>query len=159
MDMVRFHGWCLAMRAHLSPAAGLRRLLLLCPLICCISCSGTSLYPVHGKLLHKGKPVGGATLVFHPKTGDANAFPPTASTEDDGTFTVTTQTQQGAPAGEYVVTVTCMEEVKTKEKKFDMGAKPEYVDRFKGAYAKAANSTIKVEIKKGQQELDPINLN
>jgi hypothetical protein len=67
-------------------------------------------FPVKGSLLIDGKPVGQAQLVFFPGTPfpkDASQFLPRARTNDDGTFTVMTYADaDGAPAGNYRVTVT-----------------------------------------------------
>lgn len=63
-------------------------------------------YKVTGQVTLDGKPVPGATLVFHPI--DASKFKwqerPQAKTDDQGNFTVTTyQMGDGAPAAEYRV--------------------------------------------------------
>jgi len=139
----------------------LRRVIVLLPALCCISCSksGPPLNPVHGKLLYKNQPLAGAVLVFHPPEVNVKTIYPTGATEDDGTFWVRTGDQEGAPAGDYVVTVTCPQEVPIKKKTISMGEKPESVDLFRGAYANKAASTLRFEIKKGDNELAPINLN
>jgi hypothetical protein len=131
------------------------------PALCCISCSrGPTLYPVHGTLLQNNQPVAGALLTFHAKDATINTIPPTGTTEDDGTFTVETGPSEGAPAGEYVVTVIAPQVVKSAGKQPKrMGSHPESVDRFAGAYANETSSKIRIEIKKGINELDPFNLN
>jgi hypothetical protein len=147
------------MRVCSSPSHAWWRWFTVLPVLSCLSCSGSDgLNPVQGKLLYKNEPVGGALLTFHPQNATVNTVLPTALTEDDGTFTVATGSKEGAPAGEYVVTVICAQTVQQKEKRFSLGEKPETVDRFKGAYAREANSKIKVEIKGGNNELQPINL-
>lgn len=64
-------------------------------------------YPTEGKLLINGQPAGGVTLFLY--STDPNETEPTrpfATTEPDGTFALTTSAaKDGAPAGEYVVTV------------------------------------------------------
>ncbi len=64
-------------------------------------------FPVKGQVFHKGKAAVGAVLVFHPKTAADPAGPrPHARVGADGAFTLTTyQAQDGAPAGDYVVTI------------------------------------------------------
>jgi hypothetical protein len=64
-------------------------------------------YPTEGKLLINGQPAGGVAVFFY--SADPNETEPTrpfATTRPDGTFTVTTSAENdGAPAGEYVVTL------------------------------------------------------
>src|SRR5262245_3096245 len=88
------------------PPPGWRWLFLL-PVLGCLSCSGAdSLNPVQGKLLYKGQPMIGALVTFHPKgANDVTTVRPTGLVEPDGTFTLMTGTKEGAPAGDYVVTV------------------------------------------------------
>lgn len=65
-------------------------------------------FPTSGKvLLPDGKPAVNASVILHP-IGDAdpNAVKPHGKVEADGTFKLTTyDTDDGAPAGEYKVTV------------------------------------------------------
>src|SRR5438270_3154183 len=79
-------------------------------LLCC-SCGKSNgrkpVFPVQGKVLFEGKPLPHAFLVFHPvdQTG-TQATRAVATAEDDGTFAPTTyEAADGAPAGEYAVTV------------------------------------------------------
>src|SRR5262245_1990400 len=68
-------------------------------------------FPVKGVLTHKGKqgeqPAAGALVVFHPvgiQVHEANR--PMATVRSDGTFALSTfGREDGAPAGEYYVTV------------------------------------------------------
>jgi len=64
-----------------------------------------SVHPVKGQVILAGKPAAGAVVVFHPKA--PGAFPPPrAQADKDGNFLVTTfKTADGAPLGEYVITV------------------------------------------------------
>jgi hypothetical protein len=132
--------------------------LVLLPALCCLSCSGSSgLNPVQGKVLYKDQPLGGAVVTFHPKGADqVTAVPSVGRTKEDGTFTLTTGTKEGAPTGEYVVTIICPEEPKGKQG-FSTEA-PDTPDRFQGAYANMATSKFKVEIKSGPNALEPFPL-
>src|SRR5262245_1118276 len=120
------------------------RWLALLPALFCLSCSGSgsALNPVKGKVLYKNQPIKGALVTFHPKGHtDINTVRPTGLTREDGTFNVTTGQKEGAPAGEYVVTLICSEEKKGKK----VGTEPaETRDRFGGTYAKPESSKIQV---------------
>jgi hypothetical protein len=128
------------------------------PALGCLSCSGgAALNPVHGKVLYKDQPAGGAVVTFHPEGGTSvTAIPTVGRTNEDGTFTLTTGDKEGAPAGTYVVTVIWPEEVKPKG---ITTAPPESRDRLQGKYAEARGSALKVEIKKGDNQLEPFRLN
>ena len=64
-------------------------------------------HPVRGIVERAGKPVADATVVFHPETPlPAGLHNPLAITDADGRYELTTLKQNdGAPAGEYRVTV------------------------------------------------------
>src|SRR6185369_11070031 len=87
-----------------------------------------TLYPVEGKVVHKGKEINGAVVTFHPKDGDpVTAIRPIGLTGEDGKFKLTTGQNPGAPAGEYIVTFIWPKEKEAtkKEKKvmtMNMGA-------------------------------------
>lgn len=62
-------------------------------------------YAVRGRVIYKGAPVPGAHVVFHSEVKGVRGLPD-ALTDADGNFILTTYTaNDGAPAGEYVVTV------------------------------------------------------
>ena len=68
-------------------------------------------YPVSGRVLIKGQPAANAEVIFfgQDEVHQSEMAPfPKASTDANGTFTVTSyESGDGAPAGEYRVTVTC----------------------------------------------------
>jgi hypothetical protein len=147
------------MRLRLPLPNSCLRLLVALVGLGCLSCSGGGkLYPAQGKLLYKNQPLDGATLTFHLVGGSANTVPPTAVTEEDGSFTVTTGLKEGAPAGEYVVTMVCPKIAAAKSKNtVAFGDRAQIKDRFNGAYANEARSKIKVAIRDGAPELPTIN--
>jgi hypothetical protein len=64
-----------------------------------------AVFPVRGKLLVDNQPAPGAMVVFHPVNASAQTERPFGKVSPDGTFELTTyEGQDGAPAGEYVVT-------------------------------------------------------
>jgi hypothetical protein len=65
-------------------------------------------YPVHGKGLDKNaKAAAGAIIVFHPVVAeDPKEAKPIGTVDENGEFTLTTyKTGDGAPAGEYCITL------------------------------------------------------
>jgi hypothetical protein len=64
-------------------------------------------YPVRGKVLYQGQPAAGAYVSFHPADPDAKLpVGPRAVVGGDGSFVLSTYVKEdGAPAGDYVVTV------------------------------------------------------
>ena len=66
------------------------------------------LYPVYGKVLHKGEPAAGAVVYFHhegPSALSSSAIP-FGIVEDDGSFSLTCDNLgNGCPPGKYAVLV------------------------------------------------------
>ena len=135
--------------------------MLMLSALCCFSCSsGPKLNPVEGKVIYKGQPLQGATVVFHLEGADPVRTPPAfGQTREDGTFSLTTGQTEGAAAGVYAVTITQPEMLAPKGKKGAISmAPPENRDALKGAFASSAKSKIKVEIKNGPNQLEPFDL-
>jgi hypothetical protein len=92
-------------------------------------------YAVEGRLLVEGVPAANAHVAFHPRGGDPAAPRPTGRTGPDGTFRLTTYAaDDGAPAGEYVVTVVWPND----SVPVDECAGPTAHDRLNGHYADPA---------------------
>lgn len=68
-----------------------------------------AVFPASGKILYRGKPIPDATVCLHPVTPFSDGKPavvPRAEVNKNGEFTFTTyRTHDGAPVGEYCVTV------------------------------------------------------
>ncbi|MDW8243585.1 MAG: hypothetical protein RMJ88_10275 [Thermogemmata sp.] len=114
-----------------------------------------------GKVTYKGKPLAGALVTFHPKnSSDPRVERPVGYTQEDGTFTVSTAQKTGAPAGQYVLTVICNRTVKPegKGKILGTGIDEETVDILGGAYTNPNTSKLTVEVKPGNNELPPLEL-
>lgn len=124
------------------------------------SCSsGDALYPVRGRVQVRGQPAAAANLIFHREGGSIADFPPTATADADGTFAVATGGRPGAPAGRYAVTVTWPEVKKYSQKELMMGANPnDGPDRLKGAYDSPQKSTIRVEVRPAENDLETFDL-
>jgi hypothetical protein len=71
-------------------------------------------FPVEGSITLKGQPMPGAIVTLHPKTPIDKVPSPRAQVDRDGRLKVTTYNGgDGAPAGEYTVTVQWYKLVKT----------------------------------------------
>lgn len=126
-------------------------------LLACVSCSSSAkLNKVQGKVQVNGKPAKGVAVFFNPKEDSIHAVRPSGVTDEEGNFTLETPNQgQGAPAGKYVVTFLWPEEVKKKA----FGTEPpDSRDRFEGRYADRSRSKFEVEVKKGDNQLQPFDL-
>jgi hypothetical protein len=87
------------------------RLLCLGACLCLVSCSGKHsahpVYPASGQLLVNGEPAKGARVVFHHVDDwGEESIVPQGMTVEDGRFVLSTYAMRdGAPAGDYRVTV------------------------------------------------------
>src|SRR5438034_10853524 len=110
------------MHVSRSLPSALWRVLALTAALGFTSCSngpgGEKLYQVTGKVLYNDQPAAGAVVAFHPKDAknELTAMRPMGSVQPDGTFSLVTGKDQGAPAGEYIVTVTWYQEIPRKGK-------------------------------------------
>jgi hypothetical protein len=136
------------------------RWLALLPALGCVGCSGqAALHPVRGQVLQNERPAKGVVVTFHRQGDDPiRAVRPVGLTGPDGTFTLTTGDKEGAPAGEYRVTLIWPEEVAPKGKKGFSTEPPDSRDRLNGAYANADSSVLKVTIGPGENRLEPFRL-
>src|SRR5262249_10301058 len=107
--------------------------------------------PVRGKVLDaQKKGAAGAVVYFNPTDpnyGDLNK--PVGKVNEDGTFTLTTYEQgDGAPAGEYVVTIVWPAPRKTP-------LDPEGGDRLQGRFADPKSSKIRFTVNKESENNVP----
>jgi hypothetical protein len=110
-------------------------------------------YPVTGKVvLPGGKVPEHATVVLHPvDDSDPETIKPRGKVVRDGTFTLTTyEGQDGAPAGEYRVTV----ELWLASGRGDEGP----TSRLPAKYARPETSGITATISPGPTDLKPIEI-
>lgn len=130
---------------------------LLLALLC--SCSADDgrvpVYPVHGAALHQGEPAEGALVIFNPVSskGESAIFP-SGTVQADGSFQLTSyETADGAPAGEYAVTVRWPEPPKSPLDTPDMGN-----DRLGNRFIDPQRSPWRVEVVEGENRLEPFLL-
>lgn len=137
-----------------------RRWWLFAPLLLSLAGCGRAktelLCQVTGKLLIDDQPAANASLAFHPVTVNPaiKSYCPVAVTQADGTFRLTTRsTNDGAPAGEYSVTVVWPDHTLP----FDECACEDLIkhDRLRGRYASRTQSPLRVMIR---PECNPIDL-
>jgi hypothetical protein len=110
-------------------------------------------YPVKGVVRVDGKPAKDAMITFHPReqTGE-RPYIPTGKTNENGEFTLSTfVADDGAPAGEYDVTITWPVRYNPISTLWEG-------DKLKGRYEKKQNSPFHVTIEKKPQELPPFEL-
>jgi|SRR6516162_4196306 len=125
-------------------------------LLLACACSGCSrhkpVYPVLGKIVDaQGNALAGATVIFCPveDVGD-NVNKPAGLANEQGNFTLTTYKQNdGAPAGDYVVTV--MWRTGPKDPKKPRQAPP---DRLQGKFTDPSKSPLKATIVKGENSVE-----
>lgn len=106
-------------------------------------------YPVEGTLNVLGRPAGNAHVAFH-HTDKARigGLCPVGITRPDGTFRVTTyRSGDGAPEGEYVVTVVWPNEATMALE--ECCADPITHDRFCGLYLDPAKSPLRATVRPG----------
>lgn len=113
-------------------------------------------FPTEGKLLLNGKAYGGITVFFY-STDPSETEPtrPFGVTNADGTFALTTSAQNdGAPAGEYAVTL-LYEPLDSPLMRAAKGPKPPPIDK-KFADPKTTPLRAKVEAR-DKNVLDPLD--
>lgn len=104
--------------------------------------SGLKCYPVRGTVLLQGRPVAEANVLLHPIAASANFPQPLAQTDAAGGFELTTlQPKDGAPAGEYIVTVELRDWVTVGEEPVRDGK-----NLLPAKYADPKQSPLKVQV-------------
>jgi hypothetical protein len=112
-----------------------------------------AVHPAAGTITFKGQPAHGASLTLYPKTVAENVPAPRASVEKDGSFKLSTfNGGDGAPEGEYVVTVRWYKLVKQGS---DLIAGPNVIPR---KYTNPQSSELTIRIAAGENALPPIKL-
>jgi hypothetical protein len=113
---------------------------------------GKPAFPVRGQVFYQGQPTPHAFLVFHPVGEEGpDAVRPVGYAAPDGTFTLTSYKENdGAPAGEYAVTVE-WRGLPAREGEPGPNLLP---DR----YNRATTSGLRVRIVEGDNPLPPFQL-
>jgi hypothetical protein len=116
-----------------------------------------AVHVVRGQVLVGDRPAARALVMFHP-VGDARpeAARPVGETDDEGRFTLTTSVQgDGAPEGEYQVTVTGFRAVRAGK-----GAADDYVTQnaLPDRYARVETSGLRATVAPRANDLEPFRL-
>lgn len=109
---------------------------------------------VKGTLFINDKPAPGAKVVLHPWSNPS--FPPglrpSAEVGADGSFEISTYgTGDGAPAGDYIITVSWPMPKDDPQDEFPP-------DRLKNAYSDPRSAKFRAQIKPGENELPPLKI-
>ena len=141
---------------HASTAKGVAALACLVATLGCGEAKPdrVAVYPAAGTITFKGQPMTGATVALHPKSAPAESVPtPRANVGKDGSFKVSTfNAGDGAPEGEYVLTVQWYKPIKQGT---DLVSGPNVIPP---RYSNPQTSDKVIKIAAGQNNLDPIKL-
>ena len=130
-------------------------------LACCVGCNDggaasglkVPVFPVKGKVTFEGEPAAGAFVVFNPKAPpkpDEAPSKPRATVQADGSFVLTTAVEgDGAPAGEYDVTVQWTKPIKQGN---DFIAGPNVIPK---SHASPATTPLHATVRESDNELEP----
>jgi hypothetical protein len=118
-------------------------------------------YPVKGKVLFRGQPPVGAVVLFHPLSyTDERTGMPRGEVDENGEFEVSTYTtHDGAPAGDYAVTVTWYTNAREAEQDERHAEPSRGTERLGNRFSDPKTSPIRRTVKEGTNELELIELN
>jgi len=113
-----------------------------------------TVYPARGTVTYKGQPVANAEIAFFPQDDSMpETIRPRAKTTEDGEFVVWTYQQgDGAPAGNYKVTVVHHNIVEVRDV---LVTRP---NDLPPKYARLQTTDLVAEIGEGETELPPFEL-
>jgi 5-hydroxyisourate hydrolase-like protein (transthyretin family) len=141
---------------HRSRLPSLLGLLVVSGLLAGCAGSTKPAQPVRGRVIAAGKPVANAQVTFHPLNDDREAPRPAGVTDKDGYFTLTSYSKSdGAPEGEYAVTVACFQSFPTRnQSEGDETTRNVLPSR----YSNPTTSQLRATVGKGKNELPPLEV-
>jgi hypothetical protein len=115
-------------------------------------------FPANGQVLYDGKPIPHALVTLHPlDPADKDAARPHGKVDKDGNFVLTTyDANDGAPAGEYAVTVEWW--LTSATARTPEGDSPPPTNRLPARYARPETSKLRVRIEEGGNQIPLIKL-
>jgi hypothetical protein len=136
---------------------------VVCLSIGLVGCGGgaddgrVKVFPTQGKVSVSGRPAEGAKVTFYSANTHADGKkvpPPTGTADATGVFQLGTyKSADGAPPGEYKVTVVWLEPPPANAQGiFDLK------DRLQGRYSSPEKTTLKAQIPDGGGEIPPFEL-
>lgn len=110
-----------------------------------------AIHRVAGKLYVNGAPAGNASIAFHPIGAHAlQIYRPVGCSKPDGSFSLMTYSlDDGAPEGEYTVTVLWIDPTQPYDECGDVTIH----DMLKGRYLDATKSNLRARIVPGSNEI------
>lgn len=121
--------------------------------LCSCGASRSKAVPVAGQVLIGEQPISNAVVIFHPINGKEDVVRPTGRTDEQGRFKLTTTKDgDGAPPGEYKVTITAYQS--TEQPGTDSVIRNHLPDR----YAKIETSNLTATVAAGKTEMQPFKL-
>jgi hypothetical protein len=112
-----------------------------------------AVHPVQGTIQYRGQPIEGAFVLLHPTSAIEGVPAPRATVAKDGSFAVTTfDGNDGAPEGEYVLTVQWNKPVRQDN---EVVGGPNVLP---AKYASAKTSDVKIHVATGENRLNPIQI-
>ncbi len=111
-------------------------------------------FPVSGRILVNGRPAPGAELSFHSLSAEDEKKKPFAIADANGSYRPSTRlANDGAPAGDYAVTVVWPKVIKGVGGEEDRGP-----DQLRDRFSSPQRPAAKVTIIEGDNQLPPIEL-
>jgi hypothetical protein len=130
--------------------------LAISPLFGCgkVETNRTAVHPVRGEIKFQNQIPVGAFVALHPKTSSDSSVPnPRATVATDGTFTLSTYDgQDGAPEGDYVLTVQWYKPVREGA---EMTSGPNVIPT---KYSSPRTSDIVVHVASGENQIKSIKI-
>ncbi len=112
------------------------------------SAQGPKAFPASGKVIYKNKPLSNVVVTFYNAEGEERA---SATTNPIGEFTLTTyEPGDGAPAGEYTVSITTMEMEGEDAGEGGDEAAPAQRPRFPSKYTSTDTSDLRATVAEGE---------
>ncbi len=110
-------------------------------------------YPVHGQVLLNGKPLADAIVSFHSHGTDVQDVFPTAHTDSEGRFALTSyENGDGAPPGDYSISLVCF---RSRPVRNGEGRAENVVPH---RYTSPASSGLSATVTPGTNDLQPLKL-